>query len=243
MFNEDTLAAMEFSLLGHACNYDLNDAQERLRSHTDLTLLFYSLADALKPDTFVEAGAFDAQASRDIKARLPTCRAVAFEANPYNHALWTKRIDYGKEGIEYLHQALSSEPGTVTFNVQKSRDGQELKKTTGRSSLLHRIDPKFQYDEVKVPATSLDAFFDPLPNLPMVWVDVEGASKPVLSGATKLIKAAAAVFIEVEEQPFWAGQWLAEDVTRFMGTCGLLPVARDFEFALTHSIQRSVPAG
>ena len=70
MLNDSALATMEFSLLGHASNYDLNDPRERLRSHTDLTRLFYALADALNPDAFVEAGAFNAQASRDIKAKL-----------------------------------------------------------------------------------------------------------------------------------------------------------------------------
>ena len=229
MFNDGTLAAMDFALLSHASNYDLSDPRERLRSHVDLTLLFYSLGDVLKPDAFVEAGAFNAQASRDMKARLPKCRTVAFEANPYNYELWTQRIDYAKEGIEYVHKALSSEPGTVTFNVQKSRDGHELKKTTGRSSLLQRTDPAFEYDEIRVAATSLDDFFDPLPERPMAWVDVEGASKPVLSGGRKLFGATAAVFIEVEEKPFWEDQWLARDVVRFMGECGLVPVARDFE--------------
>jgi FkbM family methyltransferase len=229
MLNDSALAAMEFDLLSHASNYDLSDPQERLRSHTDLTLLFYSLGDALKPDAFVEAGAFNAQASRDMRRRLPSCRAVAFEANPHNYELWAKRIDYGKEGVEYLHKALSLEPGTVTFHVQKSRDGQELKKVTGRSSLLQRTDPTYEYEDVRVAATSLDNFFDPLPEKPMLWIDVEGASRPVLLGGRKLVSVASVVFIEVEEQPFWEGQWLVGDVTRFMGECGLVPVARDFE--------------
>jgi len=42
----------------------------------------------------------------------------------------------------------------------------------------------------------------------MLWIDVEGALEPVLSGAKTLIQETAAVFVEVESAPFWERQCL-----------------------------------
>jgi len=229
MDHDQISALLEFNLLTAASNYDLRNPAERRRSHDDLIALFYDIAEAVKPKLFVEAGAFNAQASRDIKSRLKKCRTVAFEANPYNFQLWTGRHDFQQMGIEYLHQALAETPGEITFKVQKARAGEELEKTTGRSSLLSRADPSYEYEDVTVPATSLDDFFSESTYTSMAWVDVEGACKPVLSGGSSFLRSCAAVFIEVEEKAIWDGQWLAGDVSNFMRASGLFPLARDFE--------------
>src|SRR5690606_1931441 len=148
-----------FSLLRHAANYDLFDFNERLRSHHDLVRLFNSLINVFKPGLFVEAGAFWAEASRDIKRRLPQTRVVAFEANPYNYAMCTAEVDYEAAGVEYVHTALSSKPGDVTFKVPTSKNNEPMDKTMGRASILERTDAKFTHEMVTVPGTTLDAFF------------------------------------------------------------------------------------
>jgi hypothetical protein len=38
------------------------------------------------------------------------------------------------------------------------------------------------------------------------------------------------MFIEVEQYPYWSGQWLFWDVQKYLATHGLIPVARDFEY-------------
>lgn len=218
-----------FELLKHAYFYDLRKPEERLRSHHDLIALFYNLAAVFKPDVFIEAGAFFAETSRHIKTQLPTTRVVAFEANPYNFEMCRDRIDYEAAGVEYRHLALSSSPGEVTFNVQTAKNGEELKKTTGRSSLFLRADADYAHETVTVPATSLDAFFSPLPKRSVLWIDVEGASELVLSGGSRLLETCDMLFIEVEDKELWPGQWLTGDVVKHLSQFGLVPVARDFE--------------
>jgi FkbM family methyltransferase len=227
--SEDALVEAEFSLLRHASNYDLANPDERLRSHKDLERLFHSLMLVLKPDVFIECGAFFAEASRKVKHAFPKTRVVAFEANPYNYEKCRQRVDYDKAGIEYIHSALSSERGEVTFKVQATRDGKDLAKTTGRSSLFERNDAILTFESVTVPATTLDYFFTPLPSKSVLWIDVEGAAGLVLRGGAELLETTDMVFIEVEDKPLWDGQWLTRDVTRFLSRYGLVPIARDFE--------------
>ncbi len=225
----DDLVAAEFSLLSHAANYDLSVQPERLRSHTDLVRLFNNLMGVVKPEVFIEAGAFWAEASRAIKEHLPKTRVVAFEANPYNFELCGERINFAKLGIEYVYSALSSKVGDVTFQVQRTKNGEELRKTTGRSSIYQRTDADFTFESVTVPGTTLDTFFAKQPKSSVLWVDVEGATELVLSGGSELLKSASMVFIEVEDKALWDGQWVTRDVTEFFSRYNLVPVARDFE--------------
>lgn len=227
--SEEALVEAEFSLLRHASNYDLANPNERLRSHKDLERLFYSLMQVFKPEVFIECGAFFAEASRKVKHDFPNTRVVAFEANPYNYKMCRERIDFDKAGVEYVHSALASERGEVTFKVQATRDGKDLTKTTGRSSIFERSDANLTFESVTVPATTLDHFFTPKPSTSVLWIDVEGAAGLVLSGGAELLKTTDMVFMEVEDRALWDGQWLTRDVTRFFSRYGLIPIARDFE--------------
>ena len=61
-----------------------------------------------------------------------------------------------------------------------------------------------------------------------MWVDVEGATREVLTGADGFLANVDLVLVEVEEIPIWsAGQWLRTDVSEYLATHGLEPIARD----------------
>jgi FkbM family methyltransferase len=225
--DRDLLATLD--LLRHACCYDLRDPKERQRSHNDLVWLFEKLVRVVKPHTFIEAGAFFAEASRKVKKDIPDTRVVAFEANPHNFKMCKERFDYEALGVEYLHYALSQVGGTVTFNIQVQKGDSDVRKTTGRNSLLTRDGSQYAYERVSVPAIALDSFFSEQPKESVLWIDVEGAAEMVLLGGKRLLKSTKLVFIEVEDKPIWPGQWLTHDVVRFLSGYNLVPVARDFE--------------
>ena len=49
-----------------------------------------------------------------------------------------------------------------------------------------------------------------------MWIDVEGSSKKVLTGAEKSLKNTFSILIETEECPYWKDQWLRKDVENYL---------------------------
>lgn len=211
-----------------AALYDLRDRAARQRSAADLRKMFFALLPAVAPDLFVEAGAHDGATSRRARKLLPDTRIIAFEANPHNHALYNKAHDFAALKIDYRLSALSEGNAPVAFKVLTADRHSAQGVHSGRSSLLPREDPLADYENVTVPGVRLDSLA-PDTTRPALWVDVEGASERVLTGADALLKKTALMMIEVESSPFWRGQWLVHDVLRHLMGCGLVPVARDFE--------------
>lgn len=216
-------------LLQLAGYYDLADLRERKRSNADLVRLFFELVACLQPTLFVEAGAMDAAVSVAARGYLPSTRIVAFEANPYNFAQYATSPELAAKRIEYRNLALAAAPGAVTFNIRQSIQGRPRHQVRGNNSLLKRMEQQSIYEEVVVEGVTFDSFFSGVNEPAAVWMDVEGASHLVLAGGATFLTRVHVLMIEVEEHRFWREQWLARDVTRFLATVGLVPVARDFE--------------
>ena len=78
----EELIQAEFSLLQHAANYRLSSPDERSRSNEDLTRLFHNLVSVIKPDAFIEVGAFFAETSRRIKKKSSKNARGRFRGEP-----------------------------------------------------------------------------------------------------------------------------------------------------------------
>jgi hypothetical protein len=61
----------------------------------------------------------------------------------------------------------------------------------------------------------------------VAWIDVEGALGSVLPGCGETLRRAAAVYVEVEAEPIWDGQWLDVDVLEWFAGIDLVPLLRD----------------
>ena len=91
--------------------------------------------------------------------------------------------------------------------------------------------------EVSVEATTIDTFFGDHPfESCAMWVDVEGASEMVLSGASQVLLKTDVVIIEVEDREYWEGQWLRPDVMEYFYQHGLMPMSRDFQSRYLYNI-------
>lgn len=210
-----------------------NMGSGRADSAAYLDGLFHRLVGLAAPTLSVEAGAYRADASRRVRADHPDCRTVAFEANTYNFRAVSQEHDFAAAGIEYLNLAVTEEPGEVTFHLRSSAGGEDLRQVTGNSSLLKRLDPTTTYEPMTVPAVSLDSFFadvDPATTRSVLWIDVEGASGPLLRGASTFLRSCDVVMIEVEEKAMWEEQWLSLDVLSFLIGRDFVPLARDIEY-------------
>lgn len=227
---QDFEIAMTLTRLAQqAMGYNLREDDERKRSVANLAQLFFALQRVSPPALFVEAGAHNAATSRRIRSMLPDIPVLAFEANPHNHARFTSQHNYTALRIDYRLQALSDKNGDVTFRVLVGEGNRPHAHVSGRSSLLARTDPTAQYETVTVPAVTLSGAVAPHPGDVSLWVDVEGAAAPVLTGAKDILPRTSTMMIEVETRPFWDGQWLVTDVMRALMAHGLVPVARDFQ--------------
>lgn len=212
-------------LLSRMIKHNIIAPEARRESVEDLIELFFSLVEAAGIDAFVEAGAKDGGASSRAVSEFGLSNVVAFEANPYTHKRFHKRLV--KAGVKHEHLALSETSGTVEFLVRLKEDGTPI--ADGQGSLLVRPDHTPGYESVSVEAVTLDEYYadDPSASFAM-WVDVEGASSQVLRGGSTLLSRTDLVFIEVEDLQKWDGQeWLHDDVVGFFSEHGLKPVARD----------------
>ena len=239
--NESRLAK-EMALRGHdlammatATNYDLGDKRERKRSASDLARFFLRASKAIDVDLFIEAGAKEASSSRRATKFLDDARIVAFEANPLTYEEF-RGVNDPSTGIEYLHLALSSEPGEVTFHVRQNADGSL--RPDGHGSLMARTDDcRDTYEEVRVQATTLDTFFAGHDyDQCAMWVDVEGGVKDVFAGGTATLDKAAVMIIEVEDTPLWKGAWTYPEVASFLYDRRLVPIARDYEYRRQYNV-------
>lgn len=227
MHPDVTLRLRDLHLLSTAAYYDLSVQEERLQSANDLATFFHRATRALAPDLFIEAGAKEAAASRRAARYLDGARIVAFEANPYTYERFRSRNEGHR--VEYLHLALSDEPGKVTFNVRLTDDGKP--RPDGQGSLLER-DESFKggFTKVTVEATTLDSFLADHPyETCALWADVEGATRQVLTGGRRTLDKTSILIVEVEEAEYWKGAWQAADVRAFLYDRGMVPLARDFQ--------------
>lgn len=200
----------------------------RQRSVALLDDLFFDLLGMADPEVFVEAGAHDASTSLRV-AGLGVPRVIAFEANPVNHRHFSSLTDFRAAGVDYVHAALTDEPGPVVLHREVDVDGSEY---VGHSSLAqrnHEISPvPTPVYDVTVDGVRLDDAVGPCTRSAL-WVDVEGFNGPVLAGGPDLLGSCAVIKIEVEDVEMWHGQALAVDVLATLLDSGLVPVARDVQ--------------
>jgi FkbM family methyltransferase len=212
------------TLRNQASAFDMrNGGQQRSEHHLDE--LFFALVQLARPTLFLEVGAHNGLRAVRAKRLLPDARAVALEANPTNHRLFSGRTDFTALGVEYLHAAATERPGEVDFNVEHTGSASV---TTGSSSLLTRhVDrPGVDATSTAVPGVPIDEFTPP-DGRSCVWIDVEGANQQVLSGGQTLLNTVDVLKIEVEEAEFWGGQWLSIDVIAHLLGHDLVPLVRD----------------
>lgn len=188
---------------------------------------YHRLCASVSPTLSVEIGAHDASFSRRIKREIPGVACVAFEANPYAHARFVDQVSAA--GVDYRHAAVAGEAGEVTLTIPLAiRDEKRAIDGTSASLSVHR--DIGSSEQVTVPAVRADEAVEVGPeDVVVAWIDVEGANGTVLTSASRLLERASLIYIEVEDEEIWPGQWLATDVARFFDSLGKVPLFRDIQ--------------
>lgn len=208
-----------------------------MQARTRVEEAFRDLCADVAPALGLEIGAHEARFSRWLRTAVPHAQCLAFEANPFVHEKYAAEL--AEVGVDYRHLAITDVEGTVDLRIPREFYNPEhdrhfsKDRTNPMASLAdHRLAEV--HDDVPVPAARLDDVVRRETDLGdgddvVAWIDVEGASQQVLSSGEGVLRRAALVYIEVESQPVWDGQWLDVDVARFLAGCDLVPVLRDVQ--------------
>lgn len=189
---------------------------------------FHDLCRTVDPTLVLEIGAHEGTFSTWAKKTFPEARCLALEANPYVHRKYHQQLD--QVGVDYRHLAAASTNGTVTINIPLQISGRTVDPGKSRMASLGIHRDSVEHQAVDVEAVRVDDLVHRTASDRIVaWVDVEGASDAVLTGAQEVLTQAAAVYIEVESVEVWSGQWLDVDVARFFRELGKIPAMRDIQ--------------
>jgi len=214
--------------------YLIENTQDRVASQSRLDDLFFSLSINLFPcNYFIEAGAFEAYASKKVKKKLPHCNVYAFEANPYNYRHFVKDI----KDINYENIAISNKEGNIDFNIMLEKKGKKVDLIKMDNSISPRNKKGVVYKQVIVCCTSLDYYFrNQCVNECSLWIDVEGHGLECLQGANQILDNSNFIKIEVEDKQYWKNQALSTDIINLLANKNFIPVIRDYQSPLQYNI-------
>lgn len=238
---------IEFSRRLAACEAALSGrpralTEWRAATARELANSFIASCRALDVHGLLEVGAFKAEASRQFVERRPASKAVAVEANPWTFARFTG--ERTPDGMVALNLAVADTRGRATLRVP-AVPGQTTP-TPGNASLLSRTLPPEAEVQVLIEVTTVDdlveAHFDHRSSL-AIWIDAEEMAHEVIRGAVRTLRSRRVdlLFVEVEAQPFWAGQKLDSEVERLLREAGLEPIARDAAYHHQYNCLYSSP--
>ncbi|MEH6592447.1 MAG: FkbM family methyltransferase [Halioglobus sp.] len=190
---------------------------------------FFTALSTLNVDYLLECGAHEASASSRFCSMGK--QAIAIEANPLTFR--SKTSAAAAHGVQVLNVGLGSSKGELEFfiPIQNEMAGNatfQPKETEAYVKQLVEVDTidnvahKYSFDQGFV----------------ALWIDVEGFSREVLKGATKLLEKENCVIlkVEVETFPFFEGQALCTEINDFLCSMGFRPVIVDAEYPRQYNI-------
>jgi FkbM family methyltransferase len=186
----------------------------------------------LKPDFFLEIGAYEAATARKVASRLINTECYAFEADPENFQKFKNEFQEIKlQNFHYLHRAISNHDGFIEFHKQNGVQCDLLP----NNSILPKIhlDMNTGYEIINVSSCRIDSFFKNALDIKnksfVLRIDVEGLCYEVLQGAANTLNSCLAVYAEVEDYEIWKDQKTVFEIYQFLEELGFIPVTRDIQ--------------
>lgn len=186
---------------------------------------FFEILVRLELENFLECGARAAGASQRFMDSIGR-RAVALEANPLTFEQRTKKA--ANKGVTVLNCGVGPDDDEMrNFFMPKNY------LTAGNASFM-RAD-KNEYEAQTIRMRTIDSLcreYFPGQQSVALWIDVEGLSLDVLTGACDLLDSGRclALKIEIETARLWRNQRLASEVDDYLGQHGYVPLLCDFEY-------------
>jgi FkbM family methyltransferase len=196
-----------------------------INNNGNLSETFAKMQKKLKPNYSIEIGAHGAEFS-NFMAKEYGIKSLAFEAGKDIYNLYK---DTMHSLVSYINCAISDTDGAATFFVKDSS-------TAGYNGIKPDIGGYFAPHET-VACHRLDTYLKDYDfDNACLWIDVEGASREVLMGATETLKKTSSIFMETEDRPYWQDQWLTSDVINYLESLGFTKVASEQVYKMQQNI-------
>lgn len=163
-----------------------------------------------------------------ILDRYPEIIVDAFECSPR----WIHHLQIFKNNprVNVIPKAVSSVSGSTTFFETNLEGNGSLLKI---GNLHKEWYGSRQTDEFIVETITLDEYYKNS-SVDLLWIDVQGAEKLVLLGATEVLKNVKAVFIEVTSQSdFYDGSATFHEISKLLEQSGFSLALLGMDFNLT----------
>jgi len=163
---------------------------------------------------------------RNLLRNYPNAIVYAFEPNPDYFSHLNRK--YARSHRVFLHQiAISDSSGSTLLHSNSGHGTDSLLKLNDCAKEIYGLSPT---TSTNVLSTTLDDWcreqFGNVPDVDLIWIDVQGAEGKVISGALETLSKTKAIFIEVSLfRPIGENGTLLKDIRRSLANFGLAEVA------------------
>lgn len=175
-------------------------------------------AERLNIQTIIDIGSNEGQFINEIETILPGRKIYAFEPIP---ACFKKMLaNTGSSNVSAYNIGLSDIEGSTEINISSNLVSSSIL----NMEELHKSSyPESKYIKKEtIELKRLDTVFEDieLTDNILIKVDVQGYEEKVIKGGEKTFSKAAALIIESAFEPFYAGQWLFDDLYTHLSAKG-----------------------
>jgi FkbM family methyltransferase len=166
----------------------------------------------------LDIGSRDGLQSLEFAAAFPNANIYAFECNPDTIPICIDNCKKFKS-ISIIEKAVSDKDGEISFFPIDL--GKNYKTDTGFSSIFKKNkdwnDPQIQ-KEIKVLSTRLDTWAKQcnIPNIDIIWMDIQGAELLALHGLGEYINNIKIIQLEASLATIYDGQCFTNDIEDYL---------------------------
>ncbi len=191
-----------------------------------------------KNPVILEAGSFNGEETVKINNHWPLSTIYAFEPVPKIFDWLTDRTRTYKN-IHCFCLALSNKNGLSRFFTSEEGTDPDVPSMSGSllapKEHLNYSDTLFK-KEIEVATITIDdwAQLYGVDHIDFLWLDMQGFELDALKAAPKILKTVKAILTEVEFVEAYAGQYMYDEITKWMEEQGFVMIARNFDLPPTY---------
>lgn len=169
-------------------------------------------------NTIIDIGANQGQFALKMRRLFPQAKIISFEPIPEIYERLKDQFKHDSNFVVYPY-ALGEKEEVKRFHLNQKHDSSSF---LGIHSHASHFEGSKEVKQIQVNVKRLDDLFSPeeiqLPLL--IKIDVQGFEKPVIMGATELLKFAKVVLSEVSFVELYKNQALFDDIYQLMKGAG-----------------------
>lgn len=194
-------------------------ATPRLRRLARTSLVNYLPYDVMaEPKLVVDVGAYIGEWSAGVLQLLRPGRLIALEPSPANFAELELRLS-GQPGVELHQLAAGREAGSATLHVGGAGDLDSLLELRAGVGELYDL-PATESHAVEVDIRPLDDLLRDAGEVTLLKLDVQGAERDALAGASDVLQRTRCVLLETNFVSHYEGDTLFPELYELMCDAG-----------------------